>query len=150
MLNSNQWKTKCPICGTEEKLIVISAVLEATGHVIYPNSKLDSDGFEIDPALNPDGKDFSTENERVKCKSCGARFDLSELEIENKNEKPYTVVGFYASNYQPFVDHRNAPDPQEAARLCKLYHKDSSIMIVEIFEGHLQGALGNEEVLDGE
>lgn len=150
MSKSDQWQTTCPVCRVKGSLVVISAVLAATGEMIEPNSRLDPDGFGIDPSLNPDGKDFSTEDEEVRCSSCGRKFDLSDLEIEPETGKPYTVVGYHADNDQPFVDHRKASDPQEAARKSMLYRKGSCAVVVDVFEGSLQGVLKNEKVLTEE
>lgn len=140
----DQWQTTCPRCGAEGSLIVTKATLAATGEVIHPNAILDSDGFGIDPSLNPDSKDCSTEDERVQCSSCHQEFDLSDLEIEKG--KKYTVVGFYSDDGQLFVDHRIASSPQEAVFKTKLYRKDCGIAVVEVFEGHIRGVLENKTV----
>lgn len=68
--------------------------------------------------------------------------------------KPYTVVGFYADNQQPWVTFVEAGHPKAAAKkgVTQLYDNGSygveleDIFVVEVFEGHLQGKLGNQKV----
>lgn len=75
----DQWRTDCPKCG-EEELVVTEVTLAATGKKHSPDAPLMPDGFEVDPGFVLDLKDYSTEDERVKCSGCGAEFDLCDLE----------------------------------------------------------------------
>jgi DNA-directed RNA polymerase subunit RPC12/RpoP len=77
-----QWKTACPYCGNEGKLIVVEAVLTATGETIAPYSELCADGFDVDPRLEMgDIRSFSTEEEIVRCTECRAEFPLGDLSL---------------------------------------------------------------------
>ena len=68
--------------------------------------------------------------------------------------KKYTVVGMYADNQQPWVQHVKADDPQAAAAEgCRSLMTDPEVVadednlfVVEVFEGHHMGCLGNEAV----
>lgn len=62
--------------------------------------------------------------------------------------KDYTVVGFYNKRKKPFVVHTQASDPEMATVLVL---QDQSIqgrqMVVEVFEGHQHGVLGNDRLM---
>lgn len=78
----DQWRTTCPKC-KGGPLIVSQARLAANGKKIKPNTRLHADGFEVDPEGKYDRlKDQSTEDERVTCTNCNAKFDLSDLALD--------------------------------------------------------------------
>lgn len=78
-----QWTTKCPDCGKTDCLIVYKARLTANGRIIRPETPLTPDGFETDPNNDyAELKDHSTEDEKVQCKKCKSRFDLTDLSID--------------------------------------------------------------------
>lgn len=68
----DDYRTTCPTCGGSGSLYVV----EANGKEM--RSQLFGDGFEV-PAHVASGKDYSTEDEKVRCEECGATFDLSDL-----------------------------------------------------------------------
>lgn len=53
--------------------------------------------------------------------------------------KPFTVVGYYEDNGQPYVEHVEANDWVEAMRTCILDHPEppqaSELVIVSVFDG---------------
>jgi hypothetical protein len=59
------------------------------------------------------------------------------------------VVGFYEDNYQPYVGHFKAEDAKLAAAAAKVEAENAGtqLSVVEVFDGHLQGKLANEEVI---
>ncbi len=79
----DQWQEECPHCGHRNCLTVFEVTLSATGETLNIAAELHSDGFEFDAG---DVEDCSTENEQVRCDSCGEGYDLSDLAIEDGNE----------------------------------------------------------------
>ena len=69
--------TQCPHCQVDGKLVVVEAVLSATGRKLKMNSPLHADGFEVPT----NAKDASTDDEVVHCGACGKRFSLSEVTL---------------------------------------------------------------------
>ncbi len=67
----------CPACNNEGTLRVIRYTLSATGQVVEDNARLEADGFEVNAP--DDLKDCSTEDELIKCSSCGAILPLELL-----------------------------------------------------------------------
>jgi hypothetical protein len=65
----------------------------------------------------------------------------------------YTVVGYYADNLQPWVQHVSSTDPHQAAATAvkKLETETGphaqSPYVVEVFEGRLYGCLGNDSCI---
>lgn len=76
----NQWHTDCPKCHNRDCLTVFEVTLAATGETHYPESRLMSDGFDVGVDDN-EMEDQSTEDERVRCDTCGATFFLTELHL---------------------------------------------------------------------
>lgn len=68
-------RTDCPVCGHDD-LRVVEVTLTGTGEKIHPFSRLHPDGFEL-----PDGVHGSTEDERVRCRSCDTTILLSQLTL---------------------------------------------------------------------
>lgn len=61
---------------------------------------------------------------------------------------PYTVVGYYGDNDQPFVAHVKTDSPEAAVKASwGETDSPSDLVVVEVFEGHHQGVLGNEETM---
>lgn len=80
MSEFDQWITECPKCHNRDCLTVFQVTLVATGETIYPETPLHSDGFVVDPENKYDHlKDQSTEDETVRCDTCGEVFELFEL-----------------------------------------------------------------------
>jgi hypothetical protein len=73
------FSTRCPYCGQESCITVIEVTLTQTSQVLQPGVPLQTDGFGIYDFCNPDLKDLSTEDERVRCDECGSEFDLGDL-----------------------------------------------------------------------
>lgn len=71
----SQWETTCPKCNTPDSLFVIKLTLANTGEILYPDCKLNPDGF----IFSTTRKNCSTENELIECKNCKATFELCEL-----------------------------------------------------------------------
>ncbi len=76
-------------------------------------------------------------------------------DAEDDKPNKYTIVGFYRDNDQPWVEHAeagNANDAVKAAVFAKADGDESygadDITIVEAFDGHLQGTLCNEKTYD--
>jgi hypothetical protein len=69
--------TKCPHCKVDGKLVVVEAVLSATGRKLKMNSPLHADGFEVPT----NSRDASTDDEVVLCGACGVRFSLGEVTL---------------------------------------------------------------------
>lgn len=75
-------------------------------------------------------------------------------------KKPYTVVGFFGDNNQPWVGHVYAEDitkiPEAARADVRAANGESGdysaseLFIVEAFEGHIHSCLQNEEVVSPE
>lgn len=69
---------------------------------------------------------------------------------------PYTVIGFYRDNDQPFIQHVMAKDPKAAAvvAVCSASLEDDEVKdwnplnVVEVLEGHHQGVLANEQIIE--
>lgn len=78
---TDQWVDECPRCHHRDCLIVFKVTMVETGHAEYPETPLHPDGFEVDPRgeLPHDMKDFSTQDEEVRCDSCGMVFALEDL-----------------------------------------------------------------------
>lgn len=66
--------TNCPKCGAENSLHVVSGCFRADGML------LTQDGFSP-----MDAKQFDTEDENVRCDSCGAVFNLGDLDLDLKD-----------------------------------------------------------------
>ena len=67
---------------------------------------------------------------------------------------PYTVVGYYDDDDQPFVEWTMGHDPVDAAQKAVLdafdtpdEAKGSDLLIVEVLEGHVRGVLENKATL---
>jgi len=71
------FRTACPHCGVDGKLIVVEAVLSVTGKKLHMRSPLSADGFEV----STNSRDASTDEEVVRCGACGKRFSLSEVTL---------------------------------------------------------------------
>lgn len=88
-MNTAQWVDECPKCHNRNCLTVYQVFLCAANKTIYPETKLTPDGFETDPEGEyAKYKDHSTENEKVRCDTCGEIFDLSDLTIPEVPELP--------------------------------------------------------------
>jgi hypothetical protein len=74
----HQWKKQCPKCGESDCLKVVEITLAGTHEKRVLSVDLNPDGFEFDAG---DG-DASTEDEKVKCMICGAKFELCDLAID--------------------------------------------------------------------
>ena len=70
----------------------------------------------------------------------------------------WTVIGVYADNDQPWIEHVQASDPKQAAKAGVqriLAHQTNElmtadcVMVIEVLAGHHQGRLGNDEALSG-
>ena len=72
-----QWVDECPKCHNRDCLTVFSVTLVETGETYHIESPLYPDGFEFDPGS--DYKSASTEDEKVRCDTCGQQFTLDEL-----------------------------------------------------------------------
>lgn len=59
--------------------------------------------------------------------------------------KKYTVVGFFLDNDQPYVAHVATRDKSLAIDAARR-QASSDVAIVEAFEGHHMGILGNDEI----
>lgn len=59
--------------------------------------------------------------------------------------KPFTVVCFYTDNDQPYVAWVTAQSPSDAVAVAAA-SAESGITVVEVFEGHHKGVLGNEHL----
>lgn len=76
---------------------------------------------------------------------------------QREKRKPYTVVGFWVDNNQPWVEHVTALNPREAAGLAVWAMKDNpdteadddNLEVVEVLEGHVKGVLGDDTTLSG-
>lgn len=55
-----------------------------------------------------------------------------ERTVALRAERPYTIVGFYPDNQQPFVDHVTAVDRVHAADAGP-----DAVVIVAVFDGHI-------------
>lgn len=77
----DQWRTDCPECSGQ--LAVVSFDLCANGKHVDTNVTLHSDGFEVDTPYGDDLRNYSTENERVRCRECGKEYTLDELSLED-------------------------------------------------------------------
>jgi len=75
-MNYNQWVTECPKCHDQDCLTVFEATIASAGERFYPKSRLFPDGFEVGD------ESASTEDEKIRCDSCGGTFDLQDLEKE--------------------------------------------------------------------
>jgi len=73
------FSTRCPYCGQENSITVTSVTLTQTFQVVQVGVPLQADGFDISDFCNPLLKDLSTQDERVRCDTCGTEFALSEL-----------------------------------------------------------------------
>ena len=69
-------------------------------------------------------------------------------------QKPYTVVGIYADNQQPWMEHVMANNPKAAAikGINQLSKSDDQpdpddLYVVEVIEGKVKGVLCNDEPL---
>ena len=71
-----QWTDECPKCHHRECLVVYEVTQASTGIVHQIESELYPDGFVFFPMDDGGG---STEEEKVRCDSCGEVFDLSDL-----------------------------------------------------------------------
>jgi uncharacterized protein YbaR (Trm112 family) len=74
-----QWVDECPKCHNRDSLTVFEVTLASTGETFHIESRLFPDGFEFDPG--PQVKDASTEEEKVRCDTCGQQFRLDELSL---------------------------------------------------------------------
>jgi hypothetical protein len=68
--------------------------------------------------------------------------------------KPYTVIGLYCDNQQPWMAHVMAKDPRRAAiaAMKKLENGPDkcdidNLVAIEVIEGKVRGVLGNDEPL---
>lgn len=87
MSDFDQWVTKCPKCGAEDRLIVTEVRLCCNGEIHNPDSRLQPDGFEVDPeCVFTAEDDLSTEDEKVVCLGCLTRFDLCDLTVPERKE----------------------------------------------------------------
>jgi hypothetical protein len=76
------FSTTCPHCKQCGHLRVASVIMVATGKWREVDSKLGSDGFDVDPLGElGDMKDQSTTDETVLCTWCGKRCSLCDLTI---------------------------------------------------------------------
>lgn len=75
------YATRCPYCGSARGLNVIEVTLSSQGDTaLRVDVPLHPDGFDLSGSADSSGhKDWSTEDERVRCSSCGTEFDLSDL-----------------------------------------------------------------------
>lgn len=71
-----QWMHFCPRCG-EDALHVVSAMTVAGQ--LEMNSPLEPNGFEVPLPVHV--KDQPTEDEVVRCSSCGRQYDLCQLSV---------------------------------------------------------------------
>jgi hypothetical protein len=65
-------------------------------------------------------------------------------------KKPYTVIGYYRDNNQPWMEHVNAPDATSGAGLALISLSENSggePVVVEVIEGKHMGVLHNESLL---
>lgn len=77
-----QWIIYCPVCGKRGDLYVIS--FRRAGRTIKKPTRLYSDGFIVDIVdIESPEKDFSTDQEKVRCMCCTTVFNLNELTEEN-------------------------------------------------------------------
>lgn len=74
----HQWKKQCPKCGQSDCLKVVGITFAGTHEKRVLSVDLNPDGFEFDAG----DRDASTEDEKVKCMACGAKFELSDLAID--------------------------------------------------------------------
>jgi uncharacterized protein YbaR (Trm112 family) len=75
-MNYNQWATECPRCHGQDCLTVFEATISSTGEKFHPKSRLFADGFEAGD------ENTSTEDEKIRCDSCGEMFELRDLALE--------------------------------------------------------------------
>jgi hypothetical protein len=75
-----EYRTTCPKCNHRDCLVVFEVRHCASGQMLWPESKLTTDGFEVDTKDElPPSMDQSTTDEKVRCDSCGEIFDLVDL-----------------------------------------------------------------------
>jgi len=68
--------------------------------------------------------------------------------------KPYTVIGLYCDNQQPWMEYAMAKTPRRAAIVAikKLENgpdkcDTDNLVVIEVIEGKVKGVLGNDEPL---
>lgn len=74
------FKSHCPYCG-EEDLIVREVTLSSTGETIEVAAELCADGFDLTPYAGG-GEGGATQDEVVRCMSCGTQYTLAELLLD--------------------------------------------------------------------
>jgi hypothetical protein len=68
--------------------------------------------------------------------------------------KPYTVIGLYADNQQPWMEHVSATTPKKAAlkgikvMVDKNEAEKDDLFVVDVIEGHHMGTLNNNSVVN--
>lgn len=79
-----QWRTSCPACEEKDCLLVVEVTL-FDGVVFEPWTRLHADGFEVGAWEWNDkyAKNESTDEEKIKCEKCGARFSLGNLSLSS-------------------------------------------------------------------
>jgi hypothetical protein len=92
--------------------------------------------------------------ESKECKYCGSadcEYNCDESKAGGFNN-PFTVVGFYTDNNQVFVFHVEANAAEFAIDEAKKKHADQidNMNFCEVFEGHLQGQLDSEGIIEGD
>lgn len=77
-----QFRDECPKCHNRDCLTVFEFKLVATGKTEYADDvKLEPDGFDVSEYLPEGVKDGSTEDEKVRCDTCGEVFTLDDLMV---------------------------------------------------------------------
>ena len=78
-------------------------------------------------------------------------------EEKGKGMKEYTVVGFYVDSDQPVTSWVEAESPRAAAAEAvkdimqmNEWLTADNVRIVEVYEGHLTGALCSDSIVNGE
>ncbi|MCR4427560.1 MAG: hypothetical protein NUW23_15490, partial [Firmicutes bacterium] len=136
------YRTTCPKCGAEDSLYVVSGYFRAT------RMFLTQDGFSP-----MDAKQFDTEDEKVECDSCGATFDLGDLDLDleepietdsGSQQTPATTGGDAPMEASPITERDPGAKSKAAEAVCdlasRLVRSKHHVSTLELprFGGHRQ------------